>query len=122
MVPRGPFSQIGPNLARNGAGTKNRTPEFGPGGRFYDKRVARTILKKPVAFRGVYGPLAGEGDPYNAAMQFPDDPEAERAPSLVDTGALLRGLNPEQLAAVTDRKSTRLNSSHTDISRMPSSA
>jgi DNA helicase-2/ATP-dependent DNA helicase PcrA len=49
----------------------------------------------------VSGPPAGEVDPYNAAMQFPDDPEAERAPSLVDTGALLRGLNPEQLAAVT---------------------
>ena len=87
--------------AWNGADTKNRTPEFGPGGRFYVKPVTRTILKKPVAFRGVSGPPAGEVDPYNAAMQFPDDPEAERAPSLVDTGALLRGLNPEQLAAVT---------------------
>ena len=30
--------------------------------------------------------------------------------------------NPGHLAIVEDRKSTRLNSSHTDISRMPSSA
>ena len=29
---------------------------------------------------------------------------------------------PAQIAALGDRKSTRLNSSHTDISRMPSSA
>ena len=30
--------------------------------------------------------------------------------------------NPEQARGFLDRKSTRLNSSHTDISRMPSSA
>ena len=31
-------------------------------------------------------------------------------------------LSPTDAASLTDRKSTRLNSSHTDISRMPSSA
>ena len=38
----------------------------------------------------------------------------------VDTDSILRGYGVSVL--VTDRKSTRLNSSHTDISRMPSSA
>ena len=37
--------------------------------------------------------------------------------SLADIGEL----HPRRLAASIDRKSTRLNSSHTDISRMPSS-
>ena len=35
---------------------------------------------------------------------------------------LAMGLNPAVIALEKDRKSTRLNSSHTDISRMPSSA
>ena len=35
---------------------------------------------------------------------------------------LKRGIEKAVAAAVEDRKSTRLNSSHTDISRMPSSA
>ena len=42
-----------------------------------------------------------------------------------DTGLALSTLPPQPLAQVlqsVDRKSTRLNSSHTDISRMPSSA
>ena len=47
----------------------------------------------------------------------PADPE-EEAPYL---GVLRFPLN-ELDAVVIDRKSTRLNSSHTDISRMPSSA
>ncbi len=34
----------------------------------------------------------------------------------------LEGAADEEAAVRTDRKSTRLNSSHTDISRMPSSA
>ena len=39
------------------------------------------------------------------------------------TGAGLLGDLPEMIAGgIADRKSTRLNSSHTDISRMPSSA
>ena len=36
--------------------------------------------------------------------------------------ALLREHNPKATIVTTDRKSTRLNSSHTDSSRMPSSA
>ena len=38
------------------------------------------------------------------------------------TGPAPRDVTPEATLAVADRKSTRLNSSHTDISRMPSSA
>ena len=40
---------------------------------------------------------------------------------LTATAVLARGLPFEDVVA-RDRKSTRLNSSHTDISRMPSSA
>ena len=36
--------------------------------------------------------------------------------------AWLAGAGPANLPELVDRKSTRLNSSHTDISRMPSSA
>ena len=42
-------------------------------------------------------------------------PSGKKAYSVVDTEAMLR-------AAVRDRKSTRLNSSHVSESRMPSSA
>ena len=37
-------------------------------------------------------------------------------------GNQLKNLNPDDYESVTDRKSTRLNSSHSDRSRMPSSA
>ena len=40
----------------------------------------------------------------------------------VDTGAMFRTIGLYALRAGKDRKSTRLNSSHTDSSRMPSSA
>ena len=39
----------------------------------------------------------------------------------IDRPKALNALNPEVLADL-DRKSTRLNSSHTTVSRMPSSA
>ena len=38
------------------------------------------------------------------------------------TGKIEKGTNEVTKAIERDRKSTRLNSSHTDISRMPSSA
>ena len=39
-----------------------------------------------------------------------------------DQGAVLLARSPLMKSVRVDRKSTRLNSSHTDISRMPSSA
>ena len=49
--------------------------------------------------------------------------------SVVDLGQLINALgplgqaiDPKQLNAILDRKSTRLNSSHRSLSRMPSSA
>ena len=54
---------------------------------------------------------------------------AERSAIIRKAGALLReradryaALMTEEMGKTLDRKSTRLNSSHTDISRMPSSA
>ena len=41
---------------------------------------------------------------------------------LLQAGAAPTGLDRAVQGALEDRKSTRLNSSHTDISRMPSSA
>ena len=47
-----------------------------------------------------------------AADDVLPDPEA----------CLITGITPQKTLPTGDRKSTRLNSSHTDISRMPSSA
>ena len=41
---------------------------------------------------------------------------------LDQTAVTLKILDPNQVDLVSDRKSTRLNSSHLDLSRMPSSA
>ena len=38
------------------------------------------------------------------------------------TGITSKDMSPDVEKLISDRKSTRLNSSHTDISRMPSSA
>ena len=46
--------------------------------------------------------------------------EPQPGPALLDCGD--RPLTLPELRAITDRKSTRLNSSHEWISRMPSSA
>ena len=54
------------------------------------------------------------------------DPDKELPWDFIDTGITKKFLKTEYQKALkaetTDRKSTRLNSSHTDISRMPSSA
>ena len=44
------------------------------------------------------------------------------APAVTYIAGNLLGVDLETPATLEDRKSTRLNSSHTDISRMPSSA
>ena len=49
------------------------------------------------------------------AAQFEDDAKVRRLP-------LARGWSPIALETERDRKSTRLNSSHQCLSRMPSSA
>ena len=59
-------------------------------------------------------PAGSEADPERSAM------EAERTRAL---SIALAGITDDQRAAIVlDRKSTRLNSSHEDLSRMPSSA
>ncbi len=63
-------------------------------------------------------PLNGDG--FGVAWYVPDirpEPAVFRS-----TTPAWNNHNLLHLAPVTDRKSTRLNSSHTDISRMPSSA
>mgnify|MGYP003337275980 CR=1 FL=1 len=40
----------------------------------------------------------------------------------VGTQASVKGVSPDELIELQDRKSTRLNSSHSSVSRMPSSA
>ena len=47
---------------------------------------------------------------------------ADPATLALSGGNAVYGLDPAVITATADRKSTRLNSSHTDISRMPSSA
>ena len=69
----------------------------------------------------VLGPSGVDGLTVPAVLPAPDgtyidDPDGDRYLPL-DTSAPL-----QEVDGVADRKSTRLNSSHTDISRMPSSA
>ena len=68
------------------------------------------LLKRVRAIKGVT-----QADP------FTENQALLQGPSGQVTGAIVRGLRPSTVRE-TDRKSTRLNSSHTDISRMPSSA
>ena len=60
------------------------------------------------------------------AQSGPDTPDAHRAAARAAAGqewvGLLGTVCPETSAAPRDRKSTRLNSSHIQKSRMPSSA
>ena len=50
------------------------------------------------------------------------DPDVDAAPRMQRYELELTGERMLLDALISDRKSTRLNSSHTDISRMPSSA
>ena len=62
--------------------------------------------------------FVGSGDAFGSGGRFNTCFHLERASAgnvLIDCGA-------SSMVAIRDRKSTRLNSSHTDISRMPSSA
>ena len=68
--------------------------------------------------------LAAAMDPASTAVTS-EAPKAETAKTLITVqGNLQKQPAPmtEPVAPQADRKSTRLNSSHTDISRMPSSA
>ena len=71
------------------------------------QRGSRIILSRNPKFRKEYYPV--EGEPEDAEKGFLDN-AGKQIPFL------------DRVEITIDRKSTRLNSSHTDISRMPSSA
>ena len=58
----------------------------------------------------------------NTTVANPDLVQDDVALAVVGDTIAAIGPTPQVLQAYPDRKSTRLNSSHTDISRMPSSA
>ena len=78
-----------------------------------DSRTAIAVLKKTIEPTGysIISAANGEEGIDMAKLHQPD---------LILMDVIMPGLNGFQ--ATRDRKSTRLNSSHTDISRMPSSA
>ena len=81
-------------------------------------RVRRDLADRPAARAELFGAMS-------AVLQDLDEPA--RAYELASEAlALKRALYGDEFPQVhetlLDRKSTRLNSSHTDISRMPSSA
>ena len=79
--------------------------------------VAEEALDRGLARRGPGGAAADPvGEGHRDALQAEGRLDRDQGAVEVLVGRLAAG------AAVLDRKSTRLNSSHTDISRMPSSA
>ena len=91
--------------------------------------MSRVISKRAAAFdssgiRKVFDLAAKLQDSINLSIGQPDfemPPAArEAAKAAIDAGK--NGYTPTQGIAALDRKSTRLNSSHEWISRMPSSA
>ena len=132
------------NLAKDGIQLVY-TDEFGSGlgkmpkNNFAPRLDAAYQINDRQVIRGGYGLFYGAfenrgGNPslgYNYPFQFtliyqaPNDTTANRLPdgSLVGLDARERiPLDPLNVNANGDRKSTRLNSSHLDVSRMPSSA
>ena len=69
-------------------------------------------------------PLARKPNSYDEWFAAIEIDDATRCQQLLQRGFDPNTIEPERLdtALILDRKSTRLNSSHTDISRMPSSA
>ena len=82
------------------------------------------IRVRPGSKRNAVGGVAGNPPRLVVQVQAPaEDGKANEA--VLKTLAKALELKPRDLEITygeTDRKSTRLNSSHTDISRMPSSA
>ena len=90
-------------------------------GRHYKKFLekARPIVVRINELEREYQALTDE------QLRAKTDEFRARVAAAPDKRAALEALLPEAFAVVknaADRKSTRLNSSHTDISRMPSSA
>ena len=79
---------------------------------FFDRRSARAFMHRPIARVSLILVLGSCALLFGASLA--DEPENAAAAEVVG-----RPLTSVERA---DRKSTRLNSSHTDISRMPSSA
>ena len=73
------------------------------------------ILRSMFGHNASYAEIAGHVLALNPQISNPD---TIRAGDILRLGVLPATPQPKQV----DRKSTRLNSSHTDISRMPSSA
>ena len=67
-----------------------------------------------------YDPMAGACRLLGTTVRFFDRPASTGF--AVDVDAIRRGLTPRTRLVILDRKSTRLNSSHIPLSRMPSSA
>ena len=72
--------------------------------------------------RGRLSQVAGITHPYLNVGRIEGGSNTNVVPGKVVLKLDRRMIPEEDAAAVEDRKSTRLNSSHTDISRMPSSA
>ena len=74
--------------------------------------ATRARLEKGIAREDVLWVIEGVKERYRVLARRGAD----------DAAAMLMTVTPTQIEALKDRKSTRLNSSHSDRSRMPSSA
>ena len=87
-----------------------------------DQKPKKTVLDRAksvveeAGIGGVLGAAAPEILSYGVAPALAASPMAPAAPFVYGAGQALRG------SRLADRKSTRLNSSHIPLSRMPSSA
>src|ERR1044072_534533 len=94
---------------------KQRRIEVGPFATFYFENYATMWLQVQEMLRiekGGEEQIAGELDAYNPLIPQGDE--------LIATMMLeIEDADRRNAVLLTDRKSTRLNSSHTDISRMP---
>ena len=66
--------------------------------------------------------IVSEGDLFTAANMFKRGLDFDNVFGLYKTADKAQKIGEKLIGEMQDRKSTRLNSSHTDISRMPSSA
>ena len=89
-----------------------------------DKAMGMTPTRLPwiVFICGLIGVTVGLGiQLYTMATQIPGVPSFAQGYPMIISGKPFASI-PAFIPITLDRKSTRLNSSHTDISRMPSSA
>ena len=79
-------------------------------------RIARVLADARIGISSIIQPEGHQGETVPVIMMIHDAPNAALKKAL---GRIAR---PEEIADTVDRKSTRLNSSHVALSRMPSSA